>query len=319
MANDNLANDHKATQIDNESVGEWFRDARKVKHLTIDEVARELKLKANIIKAIEDDDIENLPPSTYLFGYVRNYARLLGLPADEAVSRYENIDLKKPELVARALQNPRKPVESATGISKTKIAFVILILVVLGVAGLALFQSVDLQDILRMTRFTGHQNTNTSGDVVERRITLQPAQTQDEVPPAEEKPLETNQDAAGADTKTGQVTQAVPEPAQQPESPEQTWPVDKEDTAVQQPPQPAVNDSVVVLEFSEDCWTEIKDAKGERLVFFLMKAGTRKEIHGDFPLNVFVGNARGVKVTYNNNNFDIGPYVRGNLAHFTIE
>jgi cytoskeleton protein RodZ len=82
---------------------------------------------------------------------------------------------------------------------------------------------------------------------------------------------------------------------------------------------PAVAKNTVRLEYTEDSWTEIKDANGKRLMFDLVKAGTKKEINGDMPISIVLGNARGVKVIYHNEVFDTSPYLQGNMAYFTLK
>jgi len=64
--------------------GQQLASARKEKGLSQEEVAAELRLSVTYVKAIEADDYERLPEATFVRGYVRNYARLLELPENEA-------------------------------------------------------------------------------------------------------------------------------------------------------------------------------------------------------------------------------------------
>ena len=70
------------------SIGARLAAARKKCELDIGVVANELNLDANIIVAIENDDTAALPAAIFVKGYLRNYARLVGLPEDEMVSDY---------------------------------------------------------------------------------------------------------------------------------------------------------------------------------------------------------------------------------------
>lgn len=65
--------------------GQRLRQAREALNLSQRDVARQLHLKECLIQALEDNDEEALPAKTYLLGYLRNYARLLNLPADEII------------------------------------------------------------------------------------------------------------------------------------------------------------------------------------------------------------------------------------------
>jgi cytoskeleton protein RodZ len=68
--------------------GAMLRSARIRHNLQIEQVAKELYLDARIVTAMENDDQAALPEPIFVQGYLRGYARLVGLPAEEIVSRY---------------------------------------------------------------------------------------------------------------------------------------------------------------------------------------------------------------------------------------
>lgn len=70
------------------SIGAMLRTARNQRNLQIEQVAKELHLDARVVIAIENDDQAALPEPIFVQGYLRSYARLVGLPADEIVRRY---------------------------------------------------------------------------------------------------------------------------------------------------------------------------------------------------------------------------------------
>jgi cytoskeleton protein RodZ len=55
--------------------------------MTQSDVAAQLRLHVRQIKAIEEEDLAALPEGPFVRGYVRNYARLVDLPADPLLSR----------------------------------------------------------------------------------------------------------------------------------------------------------------------------------------------------------------------------------------
>jgi len=69
-------------------IGRQLAAARTGRNLDIDTVARELKLDAAIIRALEADDRASLPAPIFVQGYLRSYARLLELPVQELLQRY---------------------------------------------------------------------------------------------------------------------------------------------------------------------------------------------------------------------------------------
>ena len=54
----------------------------------VETVARTLNLDAAIVRALESDDRDRLPATIFVQGYLRNYARLVGLPGDELARAY---------------------------------------------------------------------------------------------------------------------------------------------------------------------------------------------------------------------------------------
>ncbi len=73
-----------------EAPGRRLREAREAKNLTTKEIAQQLKLKQGFIDALESDDYASLPSVLFARGYLKSYARLLGLPADEIVGAFDH-------------------------------------------------------------------------------------------------------------------------------------------------------------------------------------------------------------------------------------
>ena len=76
------------------AIGKMCLDARVKKSLTQEQASSLLKLRVKIIKDFENGDDIELPGLTYKVGFVRSYARLLGLDGDYLVQEYtSNIEL----------------------------------------------------------------------------------------------------------------------------------------------------------------------------------------------------------------------------------
>jgi cytoskeleton protein RodZ len=74
----------------------------------------------------------------------------------------------------------------------------------------------------------------------------------------------------------------------------------------------------LALDFENDCWTEITDAAGRRLVYRLVGGGASLTLHGQAPFSVFLGYAPGVTVRYNGEVFDQAPYRHRDMARFHV-
>ncbi|MFT6408980.1 MAG: cytoskeleton protein RodZ [Arenicella sp.] len=75
--------------------GSLLAAARKQQNRTVEEIADELNLSATQIRTIELDQSEGLPEPTYVRGYIRSYARLLGLDVEEVLDHYLNPNWQK--------------------------------------------------------------------------------------------------------------------------------------------------------------------------------------------------------------------------------
>ncbi|MFT6100491.1 MAG: cytoskeleton protein RodZ [Arenicella sp.] len=75
--------------------GSLLAAARKQQNKNVEEIAGALNLSATQIRTIELDQSEGLPEPTYVRGYIRSYARLLGLNEDEVLDHYLNPNWQK--------------------------------------------------------------------------------------------------------------------------------------------------------------------------------------------------------------------------------
>jgi cytoskeleton protein RodZ len=86
-----------------ETVGHDLRAARLRRGDEIAQVSRALKIRKDHLEALENDRMEDLPGKTYAIGFVRSYARHLGLDAAQYVERF------KRDIAGRADDHSREP------------------------------------------------------------------------------------------------------------------------------------------------------------------------------------------------------------------
>ena len=93
-----------------EGLGLWLRRARESRQLTLEQAWRELHIHLRYLQALEMDDYTALPGEIQARGFLRNYARFLGLPVEEALARYEaEIEGHPLQLPARAGSEKGRP------------------------------------------------------------------------------------------------------------------------------------------------------------------------------------------------------------------
>ena len=69
--------------------GATLRQARRAAGLDVADVAEMLNLREAVVQAIEEDRFDDLPARTFARGYVRSYASLLNVNANDAVAGFE--------------------------------------------------------------------------------------------------------------------------------------------------------------------------------------------------------------------------------------
>lgn len=69
-------------------VGPALRKAREHRGLTLDEAARDTKLRTDLLSALEDESFDALLGDVYVRGALRTYAQYLGLSPDKVVAAY---------------------------------------------------------------------------------------------------------------------------------------------------------------------------------------------------------------------------------------
>src|SRR5205823_5964392 len=84
-------------------------------------------------------------------------------------------------------------------------------------------------------------------------------------------------------------------------------------------PTVAAPSATLLLTFKEKSWVEVKDGNGAAIFLQTGAAGTTQTLSGTPPLDVNIGNAAGVSVTYRGQLIDIGPYTRANIARFILK
>ena len=69
--------------------GELLKEQRRNKGLSLEKVAQDTRIAYRYLQALEEDYLADLPDSFFVLGFVRNYARYLGLDPEGAVELYK--------------------------------------------------------------------------------------------------------------------------------------------------------------------------------------------------------------------------------------
>jgi cytoskeletal protein RodZ len=71
--------------------GGYLRNQRQLRGLTVDDIARSTKIPPTLIDALEEGQVERFPERVFVLNYIRSYATVVGLSADDALNRFHEI------------------------------------------------------------------------------------------------------------------------------------------------------------------------------------------------------------------------------------
>jgi len=279
-------------------VGQQLRATREARDMSVADVAKALKLSVHQVVALEDDDWSRLPV-TVSRGFVRNYARLLRLDPEPLMQALAGLQVAKaPELEVPARINTTMPEIGKVQRRDYAAAFSGLVLVLVAVLAYFFLPLDFWQSTLTALAPDGKPpvvTPDTAADVPA------PALPQPESPPP-------------ADATASSAVSAP--------SPEKSAP-----PAAAQAPEPSAPSSAanasgsngLKLSFSQPSWVEIRDRSGEVIFSQLNPAGSQREIEGQPPFALVIGNASAVTVLYKGKPVELLQRSKDDVARLNLD
>jgi cytoskeleton protein RodZ len=285
--------------------GAYLRSEREKSRLSVQQVADKLYLDVNLIKTLEADNYEQLPPSIFVRGYIRNYAKLLGISAEPPLAAYEQSGQKKNSTPAITPQlAPKKQTSSNDLPFKLLTAIILIGLIVLGgLGGLG-----GLWQYYRTSTSESQEVTNVpDGPAWEN---FQPLETQPTYPPATvaTNPASSNVPQSSDEISAVEVATTTPEEmAETPaETTEPTATTTASPAATSEEPQP----KNLQIHFKQNVWVRVTDSKGKVFYNQTGKGGEVFSIQdGVPPFYLNVGN-EGLQIEYQGKTTNISDYPR---------
>ena len=70
------------------TVGQYLRELREQRKMSVEEVSRATRVPIASVERIETDRFDELPGEVFVRGFLKSYARAVGVPADDVLARY---------------------------------------------------------------------------------------------------------------------------------------------------------------------------------------------------------------------------------------
>ncbi len=287
--------------------GAVLRDAREARRLSVEEVAQTLKLTPRQVLAIEREEFDLLPGTTFARGFVRNYARLLQIDPAPLLAAID-LRLARGEVNLRPLSNAagRMPAGGGSrGVPRWLLAGLALAVVALAVGvyverfgpDMSAWQAAGSADQ------AGRDGPATSGERLE---------------------LQTTAPAAGMEPS---ATVALPPPPAVPAAPavaavepQPAGPAAASGQAVENAP--AAGSAAarrLTFRFGKESWLEVRDGAGKLLTSRLNAPGSVLELEGQGPFELVVGNAASVELKLDDRSIDLKPHTSVSVARLRLE
>jgi cytoskeleton protein RodZ len=288
------------------TLGQTLSREREQQGLSRADVAQRLHMSAWQVEALEAGDYSRLPKGTFLRGFVRNYAKVLGIPAESVLSLLKEGRPHDPAPgIIVPTQNIRfDPIGERLSSPYVKAS----VYAVVAVA--AAFALMYWWLFVKPTPPAAAAKKSTAVEVAPHNVASAPLSPPPE--PAPPKDLAVEAPAVG---EVPRLESAKIDPLPGPPT---------SNRGPRGDPGGRVNvakggERTLKFMFKGDSWVEVRDSRGRALFQQLNPAGTEAEVTAKPPFSIVVGNAPGVQMLMNGQAYDLGPHTRVAVARFTIE
>ena len=290
------------------TLGERLAREREQQGLSRADVAQRLHMSAWQVEALEAGDYSRLPKGTFLRGFVRNYAKVLGLPAESVLSLLKEGRPHDPAPgIVVPTQNIRfDPIGERLSSPYVKASVYAVVAVAVGFA------------VMYWWLFV--KPTPPGGSVASKKATPM------EVVPHTVASAPLPAPAEPAPPKDLAVAPPAAPPVEAPRPAEAARAMDPPKVEPVPGPPPRGRESLakgaeraLKFRFTGESWVEVRDGRGRVLFQQLNAPGSEAEVTAKPPFSIVVGNAPEVRLQMNGQPFALEPHTRVAVARFTIE
>jgi len=262
--------------------GQWLQKAREQAGLTAQQVAEGLRLDVRLIAAIEVNRFKDLGAPVYAKGYLRKYARMVGLPEETVLQRYESYG--DVAVLADPIPKATGSIQQPTKLLPNWALWAVLAMVAIAVA-ITLSQ---LRSDNVVTNTVMSVTSQSAAGAIVGATNSSPL-------------LETSSQQQPLTMYAAPVAAAVAAP---------------DDAAATQ----SGMQIALQLKFSGgDSWVEVYDAADHQVLYDLGRNASERQVNAVPPLRVVFGSAANVSVQINGRDVSVpANRVEANVAHFAI-
>lgn len=292
-----VSDEEKATADESRSSeltpGQLLTAGRERAGLTQEQVAKELYMTLTKVRALEVDDYRHMGPETFVRGYLRSYASLLKLDTAQVQEAYDRF-AQKNGLVAPVI--PVKQ-ESASKPLWQFVAMIVAALLVVWLISVWFFDNRKKPEyampapVVPSVETLQIQSEESSSASSSSALVTTIGDVQDTLP--------AEQVGVGASAISSVTDESV------------------SSSSASHTSDAGKLDKIVFL-FSQECWLEVSDSRGDVLATDLQPAGSRLVLQGVAPFDVKLGNAPAAKIELNNEKVAVVPALGTNVLSLKV-
>jgi len=269
-------------------LGNQLREAREAAGLSLPDVEEATRIRRALLQALEEERFSDLPGDVYTKGFIRNYARFLGLDGDAMVAEFNRSTGHVPVSTPEVLDEPLTRGGVARSLRRIVLGFLVIVLIAL--AGWYAYSrwylgSDPLQDALSWWP---------PSPALLQRPTASPTA----VPAPTATPISAAEEPTAAPT----VAPTLAEPTPMPPTPTVAPTEPPAPTPIPPTPTPEPTRVIVGIEVraepTQDCYFEVS-ADDDELFVGIVSAGESVVWTADERIELLVGNAGGVDLFVN--------------------
>lgn len=278
------------------------------------DIAQRLHMSVAQVEALERGEYAKLPRGTFLRGFVRNYAKVVGVPADGLLASLADAGPcdPAPRIVVPSQNIRFDPLSDRMSSPYMKAGTLAAFVLAIGFGAMYWWLFV-----------------RTAPPAVQARKAPEaaaPAPVAASPPaplPASPPPPVVVAEAQPEPAKPPVIPAPAPEPpkaaATKAPAPEKPAPAPVAVTTAMGSLVSSESGATLKFRFKGRSWVEIRDARGKVLLTGLNDAGSETAVSGVPPFRVVVGNAPEVQMFYNDREYGLEPYMREAVARLTVE
>ncbi|HCG6064641.1 TPA: cytoskeleton protein RodZ [Vibrio parahaemolyticus] len=298
--------------------GTLLKNKRESLGMTQKQVADRLRLRVSVIEDIENNRFESQQVATFTRGYLRSYAKFVGLDEKVVLVALEQTADVKPKEQEIEMQSFSRKTKHEKHNSRIMLLTWVIAIVIIGISAAWWWQNQQENSLAQVVAEANVETSQPSADEI-ADIDLMTEEELIASTPAEL--AASNNTASESPINAAQTDEVVPAETEESTTEETQEPVAVIEAAEEvQDASPVVPEGMTLLtmKFKADCWIQVKDTNGKTLVSGTQKPGQDVELTGKAPFKVILGAPEGVTMTFASEPVDLSGYTSGKVARFTL-